>query len=566
MIVLVIAVAVGPLAGAVAAACGARARGAGWAGAAGALVALGCSVALLVSQLHRAPLRGWGGYLYLDSLSCFFLFTVASVTLLAAVGSVAYLSAEEDAGHLSAFQVRLYFVFFGLFAALMLAALETGNLGLLFVLIEASTLASAALVGLEARASSLEAAWKYVIISSFGVTIALAGTLFLFYSASGLHLAPDLRLTWPYLFSHAHALAPQSLRLAFLLAVVGYGTKVGLAPMHTWLPDAHAEAPSPASAMLSAALLNTGMYAIIRFLAITRARLGEGFPRGVLLVFGFLSIVIGVLFMIRRGNFKRLFAYSSVEHMGIIAVALGFGGVLGLYGALLQTLNHALAKAVLFLTSGDVALRYRTREAAGVRGLLAAAPVTGGALLLGSFAVLGSPPFGVFLSELTIVRAGFAATGPGLPLLLLALLVIAFIGFARTTTGMATGPVTPGPAAASPAAASPVVTSPVATSPVVTSTAATHPGAGGAVSGDGQAPRPVVTSTVAAGVLVASPMAANPTEAAEVQPSRSPYRGRAVRLTAVAPLVVGLAALLVLGLWIPAGLDTVIRHSVAVIL
>jgi formate hydrogenlyase subunit 3/multisubunit Na+/H+ antiporter MnhD subunit len=319
--------------------------------------------------------------------------------------------------------------------------------------------------------------------------------------------------------------------------------------MHTWLPDAHAEAPSPASAMLSAALLNTGMYAIIRFLAITRARLGEGFPRGVLLVFGFLSIVIGVLFMIRRGNFKRLFAYSSVEHMGIIAVALGFGGILGLYGALLQTLNHALAKAVLFLTSGDVALRYRTREAAGVRGLLAAAPVTGGALLLGSFAVLGSPPFGVFLSELTIVRAGFAATGPGLPLLLLALLVIAFIAFARTITGMATGPVTTG-----------------AASTVVTSAAAAHPGASGAVSGDGQAPRPVVTSTVAVGVLVASPVAAGPTEAGEVQPSRSPYRGRAVRLAAVAPLVVGLAALLVLGLWIPAGLDAVIRHSVAVIL
>ena len=165
--------------------------------------------------------------------------------------------------------------------------------------------------------------------------------------------------------------------------MVGYGTKVGLAPMHTWLPDAHAEAPSPASAMLSAALLNTGMYAIIRFLAIAQARLGGTYPRAVLLSFGFASIVIGALFMVRRGNFKRLFAYSSVEHMGIIAVALGFGGVLGLYGALLQTLNHALAKAVLFLSSGDVALRYRTREAGQVSGLLAAVPVTGGALLLG---------------------------------------------------------------------------------------------------------------------------------------------------------------------------------------
>jgi hydrogenase-4 component F len=498
--VLAFVIIAGPLAGTVAAAFGARARPAGWSGAAGAAITFAAAVWLLIGQLHRAPLRGLGGYLYVDSLSCFFLFTVAAVTLLAAAGSVGYLAAEEAAGRLTSFQVRLYFVFFGVFATLMLASLETGNLGLLFVLIEASTLASAALVGLEGKGSSLEAAWKYVIISSLGVTIALAGTLFLFYSASALHLAPDLRLTWPYLFAHAHALAPASLRLAFLLAVVGYGTKVGLAPMHTWLPDAHAEAPSPASAMLSAALLNTGMYAIIRFLAIARTGLGDEFPRVVLLVFGFLSVAIGVLFMVRRGNFKRLFAYSSVEHMGIIAVALGFGGVLGLYGALLHTLNHAIAKAVVFLTSGDVALRYRTREAAGVRGLLAAVPLTGAALLLGSFAVLGSPPFGLFLSEFTIVRAGFADASPALPLLLLAFLAIAFIAFARTTTGMSTGE----PAVAELAAASPDVRT-------------------------------------------------------------SPYQGRAARLTAVIPVMVGLVVLLVLGLWIPAGLDTVIRHSIAVL-
>ena len=493
--VLPFVIIVGPLAATVAAACGARARSAGWVGTAGACVALAAACWLLIGQLHRAPLRGLSGFLYVDSLSCFFVFTVAAVTLLAAAGSVGYLSAEEAAGRLTRFQVRLYFIFFGLFASLMLASLETGNLGLLFVLIEASTLASAALVGLEGKASSLEAAWKYVIISSLGVTIALAGTLFLFYSASALHLAPDLRLTWPYLFAHAHVLAPDSLRLAFLLAVVGYGTKVGLAPMHTWLPDAHAEAPSPASAMLSAALLNTGMYAIIRFLAIARAGLGDEFPRVVLLVFGFLSVTIGVLFMVRRGNFKRLFAYSSVEHMGIIAVALGFGGVLGLYGALLHTLNHAIAKAVLFLSSGDVALRYRTRDAAGVRGLLAAVPLTGAALLLGSFAVLGSPPFGLFLSEFTIVRAGFAGASPALPLLLLALLAVAFIAFARTTTGMATG----------------------------------EPATAGA---DGR---------------------------------ESPYRGRAAALTAVVPAAVGLTALLILGLWIPAGLNTAILHSMAVL-
>ena len=490
MTALAILVVLGPLAGSAAALAGARARLAGLAQAAGAVVAFGCSLALLASIEGRPPLEGWDGFLYVDPLGGFFAMTVAGVTLLAALGSIGYIAAQEDSGELSGFQVRLYFTFFGLFAALMLAALETGNLGLLFVLIEASTLASAALVGIEGRARSLEAAWKYIIISSLGVTIALAGTLFLFYSASALHLGSNLGLTWPYLLVHARALAPQSLRLAFLLAVVGYGTKVGLAPMHTWLPDAHAEAPSPASAMLSAALLNTGMYAIIRFLAIAHARLGSTYPRAVLLSFGFASIVIGALFMVRRGNFKRLFAYSSVEHMGIIAVALGFGGTLGLYGALLQTLNHALAKAVLFLSSGDVSLRYRTREADQVTGLLAAVPVTGGALLLASFAVLGSPPFGLFLSELTIVRAGFAAGSPVFPLLLLALLGLAFVAFARTTAGMVTG-------------------------------------------------RP-------------------PGELA------SPYRGRAAVAVTAAPLVLGLAALLVLGLWIPAGLDSVLRHSIGV--
>jgi hydrogenase-4 component F len=504
MTALAVLIALAPLAGPAAALAGARARLAALVQSAGAAVALGCSIALLTTLNGGRPLEGWDGFLYADPLSGFFLLTVSGVTLLAALGSVSYVAAQEDTGELTGFQVKLYFTFFGLFASLMLASLETGNLGLLFVLVEGSTLASAALVGLEGRARSLEAAWKYVIISSLGVTIALAGTLFLFYSASALHPGSNLALTWPYLFAHAHALAPQSLRLAFLLAVVGYGTKVGLAPMHTWLPDAHAEAPSPASAMLSAALLNTGMYAIIRFLAIAHARLGGTYPSAVLLSFGFASIVIGALFMVRKGpaggpggrppgiESKRLFAYSSVEHMGIIAVALGFGGTLGLYGALLQVLNHAVAKAVLFLASGDVSLRYKTREAAGVTGLLTAAPVTGAVLLLASFAVLGSPPFGVFLSELTIVRAGFARGIPAFSLLLLALLGIAFFAFARTISGMVTG----------------------------------------------DPPRPA---------------------------PGSPYRDRTAVAVTAAPLLLGLAVLLLLGLWIPAGLDATITHSAAVI-
>lgn len=438
MTALVAVVVLAPLLGALAVAAGSRARGAGAALAVGAVISFAGAVTLAVRTIDHSY-QALSGFLFVDSLSAFFAVTISLVVILAALGSAAYVRAEEEHGALSPFQVRLYFVFFSLFATGMLASVFAGNLGLLWVLIEASTLASAALVGLEARSDSLEAAWKYVIISSFGVTIALVATLFLFYAGSALHLTTDQRLTWTYLFAHAHGLEPASLRLAFLLAVVGYGTKVGLAPMHTWLPDAHSEAPSPASAMLSAALLNTGMYAIIRYLAIARAGLGATYPHRVLLSFGFLTVFVGVVFMVRRGNFKRLFAYSSIEHMGIISVALGFGGILGLYGALLQVLNHAIAKAVLFLSTGHLVLSYRSRESAEVNGVLSALPFVGAVLLLASLAVAGSPPFGVFLSELTIVRAGFAGGGAALAGLLLFLLAGGFVALTRTTMFMASG-------------------------------------------------------------------------------------------------------------------------------
>jgi hydrogenase-4 component F len=493
-IALALAVVLLPLAPALACAFTARARPLGFTAAAAGALTLAAAVGLAVRLTSATRTTTLSGFISLDALSAFFILTIAIVVVLASLASGAYLRAEEERRELSPLQVRLYFIFFALFASLMLASFETGNLGLLWVLIEASTLASCVLVGLEARAVSLEAAWKYIIISSFGVTIALVGTLFLYYAASALVGSPTEHLTWSYLFVHAGGLHHDSLRLAFLLIVVGYGTKVGLAPMHTWLPDAHSEAPSPASAMLSAALLNTGMYAIIRFQAITGAGLGSRYAGHVLLVFGFISVTIGVLFIVLRGNFKRLFAYSSVEHMGIIAVALGFGGTLGFYGALLHTLCHAIGKAVLFVTSGDLVLRYRTRLVEEVRGVLGAMPLTGAALLLAALAVTGSPPFGLFLSELTIVRAGFAASSPALVGLLLLLLVIAFIALMRACAGMALG-----------------------ASPDVDAT-------------------PAVV-----------------------------YRERSGRLLAGTPLVLGLGALLLLGVWIPGGLDTLITHSVGVI-
>jgi hydrogenase-4 component F len=255
--------------------------------------------------------------------------------------------------------------------------------------------------------------------------------------------------------------------------------------------------------MLSGALLNAGMYAIIRFQAIAGVELGR-YTHRVLLVFGFASIAIGALFMVRSTNFKRLFAYSSIEHMGIIAVALGFGGTLGYYGALLHTLNHAIGKSVLFLCSGEIVLRYRTRVATRIRGLLGSAPLLGVVLLLGSLAIVGSPPFGLFLSEFTIVRAGFASSGPAYAFLLLALLVLAFIAFMRTTADMTVGHV------------------------------------------DRVGDR-------------------DPDPGSDNNASRARAEALPLRVTSALPLLAGLAALLVLGVWIPGGLNQLIMHSIGAI-
>jgi hydrogenase-4 component F len=490
VIALALIVAALPLIPALAAAITTRARPLGAVATASGVATLGVAIALAVDASTGHTVHALSGFLYVDPLSGFFVATIAVVVMLASIGSAAYLRAEEQRGDLRPLQVRLYFIFFAIFASMMLASFETGNLGLLWVLIEASTLASCVLVGLEAKAVSLEAAWKYIIISSFGVTMALVGTLFLYYAASNLSGTPTQHLTWSYLFAHAAGLSHQSLRLAFLLVLIGYGTKVGLAPMHTWLPDAHSEAPSPASAMLSAALLNTGMYAIIRFQALTGPALGPHYAGHALLIFGFASVIVGTLFMVLRGNFKRMFAYSSIEQMGIIAIALGFGGVLGFYGALLQILTHAIGKAVLFLSSGDLVLRYRTRLIDEVRGVLSVAPLTGAVLLLAALAVAGSPPFGLFLSELTIVRAGLAHSSVVLVAVLLIALVIVFIALVGAVAGM---------------------------------------------------------------VLGESPD----------RPTAGPaYSERSSRVLAATPLLAGLTGLLVLGVWIPGGLDTLILHSI----
>lgn len=491
MILLPITTALAPLLGTAAGLLTARARLAGLLTIAGGAICLILSATTAAVVMFGRPIESVGSLVYVDGLGAFFALTIAVVILLSSLGSLSYLAVEQRAGALSPRRVRVYFAVFGLFATGMMASVETANLGLLFILVEAATLASVVLVPIEGRTSGLEAGWRYVVVSSMGITMALAGTLFVFYAATGLPGDPQDHLAWAFLVRHAASLGAVSLRLGFLLAVVGYGTKVGLVPMHTWLPDAHSEAPSPASAMLSGALLNVGMYAIIRFIAIANGRFGPAYASHVLLVFGFLSVVVGALFMVRRRDFKRLFAYSSVEHMGIIAIGLGFGGLLGVYGALLHALNHSIGKTLLFLTGGSVVLAYGTRRSDHIGGVLTSLPVTGATLLLGSLAILGSPPFGLFISEFTIIRAGLAAADPALVGVFLLLLVVIFLGFFRTTSGMALGPAEP----------------------------RVH----------------------------------------------SPYLGPLERWTAHAPVVLGLAALLLLGLWVPGWLNALLLRSVELV-
>jgi hydrogenase-4 component F len=242
-------------------------------------------------------------------------------------------------------------------------------------------------------------------------------------------LGPTYNMTWDALRQAAPAMNPALVVLAFLLVLVGYGTKVGLAPMHTWLPDAHSESPAPISAMLSGALLNSAMLGIVRYLAVANAAPSGVLPRVALVVLGALSLLIAALFIVRQQNIKRLMAYSSVEHMGVIALGFGFGGPLGIAGALYHMLNHSLNKSLMFFGAGNMMRSYGSKEISRIRDVGRCFPVQAGLWLAGAAAITGAPPFGLFLSELVVLRAGFQRSFAWAALLMAGLLIVIFIGF-----------------------------------------------------------------------------------------------------------------------------------------
>lgn len=373
-----------------------------------------------------------GGILYIDSLSIIVLDIVLLIGFMASIYSIGYLEEEIKHDKIAPDKLRIYYILMYSFLFTIVLALMVKNMGIMWIAIEATTLASAFLVGYYNNKSAIEAAWKYIIICSVGIAIALLGIILLHLSSLGV-LDSGLYLDWTALYDNASALKSSSLRLAFIFILIGFGTKAGLAPMHTWLPDAHSEAPSPISALLSGVLLNSAMYGIIRTVAIVNRNQGDGIYTGRLLIgVGILSIATAAIFILTQKDYKRLLAYSSIEHMGIIAVAIGIFSPLSVFGALLHMINHSLTKSMLFLSAGNILQKYDTKQISKIKGVLKFLPVSGTAFLLGLFAIAGTPPFSAFASEVTIITSIFDAKHVWIGIIFVVLLAVVFTGIAFT--------------------------------------------------------------------------------------------------------------------------------------
>src|SRR3989475_649108 len=378
--------------------------------------------AVAVQVSHAGSIVALGGLFRADGLSAWMIGLIALVSLLAAI---------EAPYTVPSAAVGRFRPLFHLFVFTMLLAVSTDDVGLMWVAIEGTTLASVFLVNLERSRASLEAAYKYLLICSVGVAIAFIGTVLVYFADIHQFGHEAHALRWTTLVRLAPGLPPRVVELGFVFLLVGYGTKAGLVPMHTWLPDAHSEAPAPVSALMSGVLLSVGVYAILRFKPAVDLAARPGFARSILLALGLLSLAVAAAFLWTSPNYKRMLAYSSVEHIGLVCLGLGFGGALGTAGALLHIANHALAKSVVFLLAGRIRVAYGSAEIAAVGGLMRRVPRTGAGFLAAMLALVGLPPFGLFVSEVMIFAAGFTQGFPGVAGVALVLLVFAFAGLLR---------------------------------------------------------------------------------------------------------------------------------------
>ncbi|PYU40469.1 MAG: hydrogenase 4 subunit F [Acidobacteria bacterium] len=418
-----------------------------------AFAVLLCLAATLgVRALRSGPVSVWDGFFYADALSALVVLLSAFVALVCSIYAVGYFrhdesngvfrEGEELGGGPAINKLREYYALTPLFVFSMILVALANNLGILWVAIEGTTLASVFLVMFYGRETSLEAAWKYAIIGGVGLSMALFGTILTYYSAhQALGTDTLAGLNWSVLVGNASQFDKPTMRLAFILILLGYGTKAGIAPMHTWKPDAYSEAPIPGAAMLAAGVLNCALYGLVRFYILSAKCLGPGFASHLLILFGLLSMGVAVPFILVQKNFRRMLAYSSIDHSGIMVLALGFGGPLGVLGMLLHMTFHSITKPLLFFCAGNVQQQLKTdlfREAKG--GLIHSMPLTGAAFLMVTLAVTGAPPFSLFLSEFTILRAGFSRGYLVLAVLFITFLVAIFSGFLIHIANMVLGP------------------------------------------------------------------------------------------------------------------------------
>ena len=385
------------------------------------LATLLSAVALTVRVISHGPLLVLDRLFFVDPFNVFLVALTAFVGFTTSLFSRPYMRIEHEHGRLTPARLRLYHSMFQVFNFTMLLALLTNNMGILWVALEAATLATVLLVSLYRTPASLEAAWKYFILCGVGIAQALFGTILLYFAAEKLLGVEGGALLWTELNAVKGQLEPTVLSLAFVFLLVGYGTKVGLVPLHNWLPDAHAEGPTPVSAVLSGLLLNVALYAVVRCKVLVDGSLQTSFAKGLMMGFGMLSVVVAAFLLSRQKDIKRLFAYSSIEHMGIITFAFGMGGPIANFAGLLHMTVHSLTKSAIFFAVGHAAQKAGTQLMDGIRGLITISPAIGWGLVLGTLAILGMPPFGVFASEFLILTTAMHEQPWATPLLLLSL-------------------------------------------------------------------------------------------------------------------------------------------------
>jgi hydrogenase-4 component F len=398
--------------------------------------------ASLLALVAAASLLWWrpatGQYLLVDDLNIVFIVLTNFVACTTSAFSASYIGHELETGRLTPTYLRFYHAMYQIMLFGMNLALIANNIGLMWVAVELATLSTVMMVGIYRTHEAIEAAWKYFILGSVGIALALFGTILVYLTARPVVGEGMDAMVWSVLLRRASEFDPSLLNVAFIFLLLGYGTKVGLAPLHAWLPDAHAEGPTPISAVLSGLLLNVALYALLRFKMLLAANAGAIAPGPLMIALGLLSVIFAGFMLYRRRDIKRMFAYSSIEHMGIIVFAFGMAGPIGNFAGLLQMTMHSLTKSAIFFSVGHVAQVKGTQRIADIGGLTESHPVLGWGLIAGVAAIAGLPPFGVFQSEFLVVSSTFARE-PVLAVLLVFGLLVAFGALMLRVTSVAFG-------------------------------------------------------------------------------------------------------------------------------